>query len=358
MSKTTSHQLEFPVNVEEGADLSNFRRVEDRRHPDPRFHYEFSLKKSWAQAADHSKHNSRFVEVPHPRFLELSRFHNSQFPNASVAVSYSIIDRDCGSAEWLDIVQTKEEFVTEKRRDTYTGFGSQSDVLATRKSESGTEVRRSLGLKDGNRVFRITCTCDQQDYGALAKTFYVVVSTFHLLSPEGEHSAEPIAEFQSANLSFAHPASWQAIQDEHTGSLSYPDQSDEQNGEASYVELFDSTSSQKNTRIVVAQQTGSAMSLDQFKTAYLKRLREFGIKPLQTNVKAIETPDSISAAYFFEVLNDNDQIESNFMIVESHGRLCLIGLITPPYSLEPISYAFNKRAFEIIRDSLIAQMNQ
>jgi hypothetical protein len=282
----------------------------------------------------------------HGRFTNLTRF-AERSTGAFVAISASRLPRDASSADWLwiEFQQTDRKILA--NRTVYTATGWDLDALASHQTSDGRTVSRNGVLKDGDVVFWIEAGASEAAYPSMAQLLWQSVRSLRLLSPTGKRSAENLAEFTLTHqfpIAFQYPVSWELTQTEV--------------GETDFLlDLHNRVKEQSVGRITIAGELGpSATAAARLTQTYQDRLSQCDLRvpQLEFHVTA-GTADGPA----FPVANTRGQSDGRVfdvgaLLFPTHRGCLLLGNLSPTISEAPEWWAINRRAFEIVRDSVIA----
>jgi hypothetical protein len=264
---------------------------------------------------------------------------------AEIRVIVDNIPRETSPAEWvlIELERAGHTLVTQSEMDT--PIGTLADILTKIDGPDGTMLARTNMAKDGARIFTITCQAREDVYRELAGEFLISLASWKLLAPEKAPLAEPLGTFSElypAAVGFRYPESWQLA-------------SEVLSAEVCDVRLDNLDGDRRTGQIHV--QLRAAQRPQKLVSAYLAKLAAAGVelqgRPDLTPCsprKGFLTAASLVAPAAYK----GDPFEVRAHAMEIDGAGLLIAIAGPARSKFPASWAVNKRAFEIVRDSIYA----
>ena len=275
----------------------------------------------------------------------LARLGTTNGPRAEVRVDVVTMDRDVNPADWLDIAHTVAGAQILHRRDAFGPQGKVSDMLVRCRDDSGSTIRRVMIVKDGSRMFRVETQAAEPAYGELAEDLLVCLTSFALLHPNGVPTAEPVVnEFRDGTVpfTFRRLESWPVLELAHDGGDKMLQLTSRHEGEAV-------------GRITVEiRRKSSTCELQAVARSYAERLKSEGFHLHGAAVVPMKPPERFRAASVFapSVSYAGHAFDSPVLLFEHDEALVLLALLGPTRQESPEWWAINKRAFEIVRDSL------
>ncbi|MBY6047665.1 hypothetical protein [Vannielia litorea] len=135
--------------------------------------------------------------------------------DVEIRIWATVLTREINPVDWLDqwLDFTEHGIIDAKNFDT--DYGVLADVLTHRLDKSVPGTRRSLTIKDGNRLFLIEAKARRDDENLITlmqNAFLVAASSFELAHPTRDRFAEPFDDVTTEGalpLTLLAPESWQ-----------------------------------------------------------------------------------------------------------------------------------------------------
>ena len=265
--------------------------------------------------------------------------------SAGVRVDAIELDRDVNPADWLEIGYEASGAEILKRRVVFGPRGKVADLLVRCDGDNGPTLRRGMIVKDGPRMFRVEARAAEDAYAELAEDLLTCLASFKLLHPEGTPTAEPVVEENLAGpvpFRFQRLDSWQTVE---TGD----------NDQGTILHLASRHEEQDVGRITIeVRKKSPEEGLQNLARDHAERLKAAGIHLTGAPVVPTEPPERFQAAAVFtpSAKYDGHAFDSPVLLFESDEALAMVALFGPTRQESPEWWAINKRAFEIVRDSL------
>jgi len=338
--KNIPFPLKVNLKVEEIQSL--FSICKDIRNHNKQFHYQIFISNSWS--LDNTEDYTLNQELKPTMSYQLGRF---QHPDkiSEIIISVILLTHEVNPSDYYKLVfkNTAEIILTERIIDT--PLGSMSDLL-TISSKDIEYISRTFMIKDANRLFIIKGRAQRKAYNELAEYFLFSLSSFQLIHYEGT-LVEKLEQFtckKPIDCMFLYPSSWKMNQmlsdDSQQNIFELFNENDHNASGKIHLNIFPPLKNMTPQMIVIQ---------------YVKMLNANGFSvngaPLQPTELAKQFNNTVLAALTGSV--NSKHMEFPVYILE-HDKACLLlGLITPAFKSSPEWWAINKRAFEIVRDSLI-----
>lgn len=278
-------------------------------------------------------------------FSPISRFESPADDRLAVTVSVSRLSRSAAPADWLRIELDQLRQVVVRRTDVNTPAGQSADVLTRITSDGrGRAVARHLVVADGPRVFRIEASVAESAYRLRAEDLMVAVASFRLVGAERSVGAEPLACTRlagSGGRAVSHPASWK-LEYESTAA------------ELSQGVLCSRFEGRVSGRICLLRASRSGADARAMTGAFLRWLQQTGVHTRGAALHPVGRAAEWPRIHYFDGggASDGAAFDTPALVCESADDWTLLGLVSPTYETSPQWWAINKRAFEIVRDSL------
>lgn len=275
----------------------------------------------------------------------LARLGTTGDRSVEVHVDLIEVDRDVNPSDWLENGYAAAGAEILHRRDALGPQGKVSDLLVRCAHDHGAAICRGTIVKDGPRMFRIEARAAESAYAEWAEALLLCLASFELLNPLGDPTAEPVIEETSdgpAPFSFRRLNSWQILESVH--------------GEpGQLLQLASHHEGAALGRITIEVcKKAPERQLERLARKYAERLKAEGIRLSGAAVIPTEPPGDFRAAAVFAPLATctGHSFDSPVLLFEHDEALVLLALLGPTRGESPEWWAINKRAFEIVRDSL------
>lgn len=304
----------------------------------PEWRYELAIPRTWRLE------NALYGDSR--GFRSVARFVPSEGLDAEVLVSVGCYRRDVNPADWLDISWDLAGGVVVRRRDWPTPAGIMADVLVRHTVAGRPSLWRGTILKDRDRLFRVEARAAEEIYPGLAQDLFVSVASFRLLHPEGRPTAEPL--FESSHdapvvVRFQRLASWDAA----------PPKADNCGCE---LQVTTHDLGVEVGRITVEVRTPlTGRTPYRLAQECAEHLKNRGFQLRGAPVLPVEPPAGFLAAAIYAptARHEGREFDSPILLLQHAEALVALSLLGPARRESPEWWAINKRAFEIVRDSLV-----
>lgn len=276
------------------------------------------------------------------RFQPLITFRHSSQPDERISIGMCESTRDVAPADWLEIDLDAQPGEILAKRSTGSPFGTQLEILYRSTADDKDHVSIIRTSKDGARLFRIEAAAPAANYNDVAHEMYSAVNSFRMTDPEPSVCAEPLVPFRSGILDFQYPESWRSTQSCPAMGEVCVDLATEHDGQIAgtiVLKHWLRSNDQDAARIV---------------RAYSEACQQKGMHCCGAALVSVPAPPNCRAAHIYQprVTFGGRALEMPTLVFESDHALVLLGLVGPTRDESPEWWAINKRAFEIVRDSL------
>lgn len=311
-----------------------------RETPDERFHFRLAVPAECASVPLETPDESGSAP-----FMQLARFVSRGQHRYELGVLLTLLPRDIHVG---DLIQIEAEMSGAKvvgRKDCGGARGRESHLLVEFERSGEKWLRRTRGLKDGPRVFRLDAAVTQECSAETAKACAASLASFQLLAPENRASAEELERWSGSEPcrdTFLYPQSWSIV-----------DRGADQ-AEAA-LDLLNQPGRLPAGRLTVEVHARRADTLpSRLVRKHVERLRGEGVRLAGAPVVAVEPPTGSRAAHWFAppASRAGHELCVGILVLEQGDLFALVGVLSPARAVSPWAWAINKRAFEIVRDSL------
>ncbi len=253
--------------------------------------------------------------------------------------------RDVNPADWLEISYDAIGAKILQRRDAFGPYGKVSDLLVRFTVDDDARICRSILVKDGSKMFRVEVQVGESAYGELAEDLLLCLRSFTLLNPNGAPTAESVIEEKrdgDVPFLFQRFGSW-------------PVRELVSDGRAKVLHLTSCHNEEVVGRIAIEVCRKSAeWGLQAIARDYAERLKSEGFHLQGAPIVPTKPPGLFDRAVLFAppVSYAGHAFDSPVLLFEHDEALVLLALLGPTRQESPEWWAINKRAFEIVRDSL------
>ena len=278
-------------------------------------------------------------------FVPLAQYQTSGDRRLSVRVQFTCLPREMGACDVAELCELAAGAKVVQRRDWPDTDGRQAEIF-TEFEEAGRKwIRRLRVVKDGARLFRVDATASEEDFPEVEKDCALSVMSFRLLDPENQSYAEELRECTARTplpFLFRYPQSWRPreVSGEDCRCMRTLEHTwDEGVRGTVTVEVCRKQEGVPTTRIV---------------RAFARRLKDAGYRLNGAPITPVPPPRGFEAAYVFAppAAKDGTAICTSAYLAENATSAALVSLVGPSRDTDHWSWAINKRAFEIVRDSL------
>jgi len=278
------------------------------------------------------------------KFIQFCKYKSELYDNFTISIYISHINREVGASEWveLDLVTNKNEILD--RREIYCESGFLSEFLTKILINKQPFITRISMIKDGQRIFRIDAQVPEDMYDEVSEQIFISLSSFRLLKPEGQFTAEKLEKYERIepiNIFFNYPSSWQIKKNMYTNNF--------------YDIIVDTSFNNVCAgQIYIEIHNRHEAIISKVLSAYFDRLKKVGVLTTGSPLIPVHPPKQFESAQFYysSAKYNNYNINTPVLLFEVKKYIVLLGLIGPSKEAAPEWWAINKRAFEIVRDSL------
>jgi hypothetical protein len=264
--------------------------------------------------------------------------------HGEVEVALAICRRDFNLEDWLDIVCASEHEEILDRCTVATPNGAATHVLTRGKSEFGPHIARRTACKDGDRMYHVQVRSAENVYSQLADKFLLCLASFRLVSPLGHRTAETLLNFQRdapVPFSFQRLSSWNVV-------------NEVMDGKTCAVELMDNSEENCGQVHIEVHRTGDAMGVIDLLQKRANAMKEMRFHLNGSPILPLLPPADFEAAAIYAptAYRNASQFDCPVLALGRSRQAVTIGLLGPSRQESPEWWAINKRAFEVVRDSL------
>lgn len=348
-----NQQNTFPTQLsnQEAETEHNYIQLSHTLVSNPLYHFSIVITKEWKVVQIETTTPSDKTAMG---FIGLLR--RVAHPRAEIEVNAFLIPREIHPSDWLRFWLENNGYQIETGRNIPSTYGMVGDYLSTRVINGEQYIYRSLAIKDGNRMFLLTCRVLQKDYSVLAEEFLMAIKTFQLLNPTQERFAEPVKIFhveKPLTAQFLFPASW-VYREDSTSPL---------NGTSFFL------LNTLNNKVVIGHFT-LVMIPHEYEEDYrgifqnyLEQIKSNGIKVEIKNLEPLfDVNENLQGVWegTLSASKDNEALEMRCGVIEHQQAWVLFALIGPipsksgygsPLTAREI-WMVNRRAYDIAWESL------
>lgn len=265
-------------------------------------------------------------------------------------VSYRIVSREVSPEDFMEAFADETGFkVFKDQWGKYSGL-STYDVLA-RGSIAGIDAIARFSLShDGNRFFLVCGYCPVSAYPRFAKDIGVAIVSFRLLKPSGKLSVEDMVthEMTDPAAAFTYPKSWTLVPG--TSAPKGISALDLYNGD-------DTTGTIGWIRVKAASKSAyPEATAEQYVNSFLEEVAASGFKfdNAVFNAPIDPAPKFVAGGRYivFPVFKENEVSEARIAVMPSQDTWFVLSLLSPARDRGLQEWMVNKRAFEILHNSL------
>lgn len=265
---------------------------------------------------------------------------------AEVDVWCALIPREMNPSDWLYRWLETQDYNIQASRVVPTEYGQLGDCIAHKEIDGKQHTCRLFTIKDKNRIFLLIEKTLSKDYKSHEETFLLAVQTFSLLNPTKEIYAEPFKE-EEINAPYQvvirFPRAWEkkveTIESKDEMSLSL------MNREGSTL------LGQMN---VVLLSANLGLSFNDLLDTWIGKLKANGlaVKGDINSAKTIENGNKKITSWQGEASSEGTPVELQSTIIEHEKGFLMLNLITSPASTSYETWAVNRRAYEILYNTI------
>ncbi|MFO0588702.1 MAG: hypothetical protein U0441_14225 [Polyangiaceae bacterium] len=329
----------FPGSPEAGGAASErLRGVRVALAPDARLHFGVLLPRGFT------------VRVPGPiegAPGQLLSAVDSPAADAEVSVIADEVPREVNPADWVSdrLASAGHAVIAARRKDGPSGAAG--DLLTRVVTASGPHLARTNTVKDGARIFAVTCRAREDRFADLAADYLAVLASFTLLAPERAPLAEPLASFTAihpAVVGFRHPRSWH-------------NENERADLDAQDVRLDALHEGRCAGRIYVQARLPGRGQKSRLVTDFVERMRAEGmVLAASLDLEDGPAPEGFDRASFAAVPSSREGAPAELRVAtfENEAALILVAVRGPSRASSSYWWAVNKRAFDLVVESLHA----
>jgi hypothetical protein len=130
-----------------------------------------------------------------------------------IELQVSRLPQEMTANDWLDIAVAETKLTPVASRMRVGPTGPVVDRLLRAGTGPNALVVRLFAVKDGDRLYLLSCRATESRYASQAEAFALAISTFHPLRPTGNVYAEDLLHYKvgaPGRPTFGHLASWRA----------------------------------------------------------------------------------------------------------------------------------------------------
>jgi hypothetical protein len=262
-----------------------------------------------------------------------------------IQASICTISREVNPGDWLEMDLAQPGFRLLCARHLPTPAGVILDALVKIVDAGESRVHRYSVVRDGDRLFCVEAGSSEARYAEWAERILFCLSSFHLCHSQGRPFAEPIltsAHDAGVRWSFRHPASWEVL----------PMATDAGRCKA---RLLSRGIAEQDTHLTVEiTRRTTTRAIRRLAEEQADQWKRSGIHLAGAALISLQPPPSFQEAVLFNPsATRNEQSVECVMLLFLHAEVVVaLTLLGPSRHESPEWWAINKRAFEIVRDSL------
>lgn len=278
-------------------------------------------------------------------FATLRRYQVPQSGGLELAVRMSILPREVSAGDFLECAALGSGRKVVQRRD-WEGFdGCQCEIFEEFEEGGETWLRRTRGIKDGPRLFRIDATALKSRFAATEEMVAISLLSFQLLHSENQASAEELVKFVRAEptpVVFKHPVSWQVVE-ENISPEALELRLEDAGGTADFGILW-----------VWVYPTGRERTAPKCMRLFAETLRHRGARINGAPIIPKQPRPGFLATHVYAptATRDGADLSVGAVVFESSNAISLVGVMGPGRTESPWCWAVTKRFFEVLHDSL------
>ena len=267
-------------------------------------------------------------------------------PRAAIDLSAALLPREAHPADWLDIVIEHRGETVLARREFDAPAGRLPDLLTRGGPAGDAAISRMTAIKDADRLILLRTRAPASEYASIATECLITHASLRLLDAQRQPFAQPMHVFGGLDpaFRFAYPQSW-SIDRKITRFLP---------GRATvrldhFWEGVPVGRLDLDVRRFDDSLTPAAL-IEPFTTGLAARGVVFESAPLAVErpTRWVQTVRGFCAAATLGA----DALECRVAVLEHPVAMALIGCTGPARTMLSQAWAWNRRAFEIVRDSL------
>ncbi len=339
MSVATLKLLRKPSFTEEQL-RDSLGEIETKLAAGPQFDFRMRVPAGWSAAfqpdADPKKGGAPVL------LAHVSRDDNLDI---EVRVICAVLEREMNPTDWLELWLMKTDQGMIDATTFKTSYGILGDALTHNPDKTVPGTCRVFTVKDGDRLFLIEARSradNEQSIHLMQNIFLVAVSTFELLNPTKERFAEPFRIEALAGDGplpyFLVPESWEA----------HPQSQVPDGGDAL---LFDNGGD--GTMMVVATPFADEEEmLEEVLHGKFSATEGLELFPLRKGFAEVPNASFEITARGCDGVKEDGALEFAVAKVKGPKMSAAVALLTPSPDSDHRIYAINRRAFEVLVESL------
>ncbi|MCB9872667.1 MAG: hypothetical protein H6821_00685 [Planctomycetaceae bacterium] len=276
-------------------------------------------------------------------FAPLALFVSTAERTLQVSIHDSVLPREISAGDLAEVDAGYRDATLIERRDLST---HEAEIITSFTQAGQPWVGRSKVIISGNRVFRAEAAAPRDCDPSTAEDCAKAVLSFKLPKADNTSSAEPLSDWEfrtpAPGGGFYYPASWSIAVDSTHGNS------------ASCI-LENIAESECVGRInVIVRSTSTNATPSQCVQEFAAELMDTGIILSGAPLVPTEPPPGFAAAsvYLPRAQEHGQERAAGAILLEHPTVIALIGIWGRGKKDSPLWWAINKRAFEIVRDSL------
>jgi len=342
MTKDAIKLLTEPVSSKQFVE-SNYRKLLFKTGYAAEYQFSVMLPISW-KAYPQATVKYPSEEMPVALIGKASNADSSSL--AEIDVWCALIPREINPSDWLYRWLETQEYDVQASRVIPTEYGQLGDCIAHKEIDGKKHTCRLFTIKDKNRIFLLIGKTLSEHYKSHEETFLLAVQTFSLLNPVKEIYAEPFKE-EEINSPYQtvirFPSSWEkkveSIESKDEMSLSL------MNREGSTL------LGQMN---IVLLSYNLGLSFDALLDTWIGKLKANGltVRGDIKSAKTIEQGNKKITSWQGEASSEGTPVELQSTIIEHEKGFLMLNLITSPATTAYENWAVNRRAYEILYNTV------
>lgn len=274
-------------------------------------------------------------------YINIATFAQVESPEVHIDISLRCLPQEVNLRDWIRVDAEKSVSQILQWRVINDGI----DLLLHEVNNGNSFLSRRRLVQNGNYIFCITATSPEERYNQHFEKFFLILESFQALFPSTfvTNSEQANLEKDITNkISFKYPSNW--------------NQEDTTKYDKQLLFRFNNLSSGVSVgRMIVEFESmgGDDHELTMFQR-YLGALKQTGIRLNGVPMLACKPKFGFDNAWIYDPLASyqGEKLVTISLVLRQGTTYVLIGLLSPAYDIAPEWWAINKRAFEIVRDSL------
>jgi len=266
---------------------------------------------------------------------------------AEVDVWCALLPRELNPTDWLFRWLETQDYQLQDSRVIPSDYGQLGDCVATKIIDEKQHTCRLFTIKDKNRIFLFIGKTPTEHYKAHEETFLLALQTLTLLHPTKELYAEPFSEEQVN-------APYQAI-------LRFPKFWEKKVETAESKDEMSWSFMNKEGGILLGQMNvvllSSALDLSSadLLNTWIDKLKANGltVRGDAKTAKTIKAENKEIITWQGEASSEGKKVELQSNIIAHEKGLLMLNLITSPASDAYENWTVNRRAYEILYNTVL-----